>query len=111
MAGNLGVLTLNLVARIGQFVEPMNQAERKARDASEGIADSFNTASLAAKAFGAVVAGASVAGVTAFVNQTINAGNEVQKFSQLANASMAQFQYYAKGAETAESAWSPLLTK
>ena len=45
MAGNLGVLTLNLVARIGQFVEPMNQAERKARDASEGIADSFNTAS------------------------------------------------------------------
>ena len=101
MAGNLGVLTLNLVARIGQFVEPMNQAERKARDASEGIADSFNTASLAAKAFGAVVAGASVAGVTAFVNQTINAGNEVQKFSQLANASMAQFQYYAKGAETA----------
>lgn len=101
MATKLGTLTLDLVAKIGQFVEPMNQAERKARDASEGIADSFNTASLAAKAFGAVVAGASVAGVTAFVNQTINAGNEVQKFSQLANASMAQFQYYAKGAETA----------
>lgn len=101
MAGNLGVLTLNLVARIGQFVEPMNQAERKAQDASKGIADSFNVAGMAAKAFGAVVAGASVAGVTAFVNQTINAGNEVQKFSQLANASMAQFQYYAKGAETA----------
>lgn len=101
MAGKLGVLTLNLVARIGQFVEPMNQAERKAQDASKGIADSFNVAGMAAKAFGAVVAGASVAGVTAFVNQTINAGNEVQKFSQLANASMAQFQYYAKGAETA----------
>ncbi|EXC34375.1 phage tail tape measure lambda family domain protein [Acinetobacter sp. 869535] len=101
MAGKLGVLTLDLVARIGQFVEPMNQAERKAQDASKGIADSFNTASIAAKAFGAVVAGASIAGVTAFVNQTINAGNEVQRFSQLANASMAQFQYYAKGAETA----------
>lgn len=101
MAGKLGVLTLNLVARIGNFVEPMNQAERKAQDASKGIADSFNVAGMAAKAFGAVVAGASVAGVTAFVNQTINAGNEVQKFSQLANASMAQFQYYAKGAETA----------
>lgn len=101
MAGKLGVLTLNLVARIGQFVEPMNQAERKAQDASKGIADSFNVAGMAAKAFGAVVAGASVAGVTAFVNQTINAGNEVQKFSQLANASMTQFQYYAKGAETA----------
>ncbi len=101
MAGKLGVLTLNLVARIGNFVEPMNQAERKAQDASKVIADSFNVAGMAAKAFGAVVAGASVAGVTAFVNQTINAGNEVQKFSQLANASMAQFQYYAKGAETA----------
>ena len=101
MAGKLGVLTLDLIARIGNFVEPMNQAERKAQDASKGIADSFNVAGMAAKAFGAVVAGASVAGVTAFVNQTINAGNEVQKFSQLANASMAQFQYYAKGAETA----------
>lgn len=100
-ANSLGRLTLDLVAKIGEFVGPMTQAEHKARDANKGIADSFNVASVAAKAFGAVVAGASVAGVAAFVDQTITAGNEVKKFSQLANASMSQFQYYAKGAETA----------
>ncbi|OAL78454.1 hypothetical protein AY606_08490 [Acinetobacter sp. SFB] len=100
-ANSLGRLTLDLVAKIGEFVGPMSQAERKARDANKGIADSFNVASVAAKAFGAVVAGASVAGVAAFVDQTITAGNEVKKFSQLANASLSQFQYYAKGAETA----------
>lgn len=100
-AASLGRLTLDLVTRIGNFTGPMSQAERQARSSSEGIANSFNVASVAAKAFGAVVAGASVAGVAAFVDQTITAGNEVKKFSQLANASMSQFQYYAKGAETA----------
>ncbi|MEG1695788.1 MAG: transglycosylase SLT domain-containing protein [Acinetobacter sp.] len=100
-AASLGRLTLDLVTRIGNFTGPMSQAERQARNSSESIASSFNVASVAAKAFGAVVAGASVAGVAAFVNQTITAGNEVKKFSQLANASMSQFQYYAKGAETA----------
>jgi hypothetical protein len=100
-AASLGRLTLDLVTRIGNFTGPMGQAERQARSSSESIANSFNVASVAAKAFGAVVAGASVAGVAAFVDQTITAGNEVKKFSQLANASMSQFQYYAKGAETA----------
>lgn len=100
-AASLGRLTLDLVTRIGNFTGPMSQAERQARSSSESIASSFNVASVAAKAFGAVVAGASVAGVAAFVDQTITAGNEVKKFSQLANASMSQFQYYAKGAETA----------
>ena len=100
-AASLGRLTLDLVARIGSFTGPMGQAERQARSSSESIASSFNVASVAAKAFGAVIAGASVAGVAAFVDQTITAGNEVKKFSQLANSSMSQFQYYAKGAETA----------
>lgn len=100
-AASLGRLTLDLVARIGNFTGPMSQAERQARNSSESIASSFNVASVAAKAFGAVVAGASVAGVAAFVNQTITAGNEIKKFSQLANSSMGQFQYYAKGAEIA----------
>lgn len=100
-AASLGRLTLDLVAKIGSFTGPMGQAERQARSSSESIASSFNVASVAAKAFGAVIAGASVAGVAAFVDQTITAGNEIKKFSQLANSSMGQFQYYAKGAEIA----------
>lgn len=46
MATNsLGRLTLDLVARIGQFVEPMNQAERKALYAGNKISTSMNSAS------------------------------------------------------------------
>lgn len=75
---NLGSLTLDLVTRIGNFIEPLNQAERKAKSSGESIASSFNVASIAAKAFGAVLAGASVAGVTAFVTKAIDAGNEIK---------------------------------
>ncbi len=98
---SLGRLTLDLVAKIGNFTEPMTQAERHAKNSSNNIADSFSIASVAAKALGVAVAGISAGGVISFANQTINAGNEIKKFSQLANSSTRDFQYYAKGAETA----------
>lgn len=98
---SLGRLTLDLVAKVGNFIEPMSQAERHARRSGQGIADGLNIASLAAKGFGAVMAGVSVAGVTAFANEIITTGNEIKKFSQLSNTSVRDFQFYAKGAETA----------
>lgn len=98
---SLGRLTLDLVAKIGNFTEPMAKAERHAKNTSNNIADSFGIASVAAKALGVAVAGISVGGVVSFANQTVNAGNEIKKFSQLANSSTRDFQYYAKGAETA----------
>lgn len=100
-AASLGRLTLDLVAKIGNFTEPMTKAERHAKNASNNIADSFGIASVAAKALGVAVAGISVGGVVSFANQTVNAGNEIKKFSQLANSSTRDFQYFAKGAETA----------
>ncbi len=100
-AASLGRLTLDLVAKIGNFTGPMTQAERQARTSSNNIADSFSIASVAATAFGAAVAGVSIGGMVAFANETINMGNEIKKFSQLANTSIHDFQYYAKGAETA----------
>lgn len=100
-AASLGRLTLDLVAKIGNFTEPMAKAERHAKNASNNIADSFSIASVAAKALGVAVAGISVSGVVSFANQTVNAGNEIKKFSQLANSSTRDFQYFAKGAETA----------
>ena len=100
-AVSLGRLTLDLVAKIGNFTGPMTQAERQARTSSNNIADSFSIASVAATAFGAAVAGVSIGGMVAFANETINMGNEIKKFSQLANTSIHDFQYYAKGAETA----------
>lgn len=98
---SLGRLTLDLVAKIGNFTEPMTKAERHAKSSSNKIADSFGIASVAAKALGVAVAGISVGGVVSFANQTVNAGNEIKKFSQLANSSTRDFQYFAKGAETA----------
>lgn len=100
-ASSLGRLTLDLVAKIGNFTGPMTQAERQARNSSKKISDSFSIASVAATAFGAAVAGVSVGGMIAFANQTINMGNEIKKFSQLSNSSLKEFQYYSKGAETA----------
>lgn len=100
-AASLGRLSLDLVARIGNFVGPMTQAERQARNSSQNISNSFSIASVAATAFGAAVAGVSIGGMVAFANETINMGNEIKKFAQLSNSSLKEFQYYSKGAETA----------
>ncbi len=100
-ATSLGRLTLDLVAKIGNFTGPMEKAERQTKKSSESIADGFKIAGLAAQAFGAAIAGISIGGLAAFANQTINTGNEIKKFAQLSNSSIQQFQYYAKGAETA----------
>ena len=98
---SLGRLTLDLVARIAGYTEPLNRAERETKKSTKAIAESFDLASLAVKGFGVVLGGLSVAGVVAYSEQVINAGNDVQRFAKLANASVEQFQYYAKGAATA----------
>lgn len=98
---SLGRLTLNLVTKIGNFTGPMTQAERQAKNSSKNIANSFSVASVAATAFGAAVAGVSIGGMVAFADQTIQTGSEIKKFAQLANTSVRDFQFYAKGAETA----------
>ena len=78
---SLGTLTLDLVAKIGGFTAPMDQAERKARKASAGIRDSANEASSAWGNLGAVAAGAfaglSIAGLfTRFISETQAAEQE-----------------------------------
>lgn len=100
-AASLGRLTLDLVTKIGNFTGPMTQAERQAKSSSKNIANSFSVASIAATAFGAAVAGVSIGGMAAFADQTIQTGSEINKFAQLANTSVRDFQFYAKGAETA----------
>lgn len=100
-AASLGRLTLDLVTKIGNFTGPMTQAERQAKNSSKNIANSFSVASIAATAFGAAVAGVSIGGMVAFADQTIQTGSEIKKFAQLANTSVRDFQFYAKGAETA----------
>lgn len=61
MAGKLGVLTLDLVARIGQFVEPMKNAERQTKTSASNMARDFEEAdkgiSMSAKNIGLSLAG------------------------------------------------------
>ncbi|HAV4463458.1 TPA: transglycosylase SLT domain-containing protein [Acinetobacter baumannii] len=102
MATNsLGRLTLDLVVQTASFSEPLSRAERQARTSSQGIANSLNIAAIAVRALSGAVAGLSVAQLVNFSDQVIQTGNDIQKFSKLANASVREFQYYAKGAETA----------
>ncbi|HCQ9596116.1 TPA: transglycosylase SLT domain-containing protein [Acinetobacter baumannii] len=98
---SLGRLTLDLVVQTASFSEPLSRAERQARTSSQGIANSLNIAAIAVSALSGAVAGLSVAQLVNFSDQAIQTGNDIQKFSKLANASVREFQYYAKGAETA----------
>ena len=101
MSSKLGTLTLDLVARIGQFVAPMEEAREVATEVTSEIEEGFTTASLAAKVFGAILAGLSVGAVYDYVNSLMEAGYQLSSFSKLANSSVEQFQYYAKGAVSA----------
>ncbi|MGQ1665781.1 transglycosylase SLT domain-containing protein [Acinetobacter baumannii] len=98
---SLGRLTLDLVVQTASFSESLSRAERRARTSSQGIANSLNIAAIAVSALSGAVAGLSVAQLVNFSDQVIQTGNDIQKFSKLANASVREFQYYAKGAETA----------
>lgn len=98
---SLGRLTLDLVAQIGQFVEPLNKAERKARDSAKSISKEFDVATIAVKALGAAAAGLSVASVINFANGFINSAAEIDRSAKLVGASTQQFQYYAAGAKVA----------
>ncbi|MBN6517048.1 replication protein [Acinetobacter pittii] len=97
---NLGSLSIDLVVNIGNFVEPINQAERKAKSASETIAQSFKTIGSTMKSVSDFMNNQIVAGLTSTVTRVIDTGSEIKKLAQLANTSTSSFQYYAKGAET-----------
>lgn len=101
MSTKLGVLTLDLVAKVGNFVGPMTQAEREARKASEGITDSFNATSMAVDTLKGAIAGLSVGALVAYGNQVIQNGVEIQRFATLTGQSVEEFQYFSKGAMTA----------
>ncbi|WP_284087201.1 transglycosylase SLT domain-containing protein [Acinetobacter nosocomialis] len=99
-ATNLGSLSIDLVVNIGNFIEPINQAERKAKSASETIGQSFKTIGSTMKSVGDFMNNQIVAGLTSTVTRVIDTGSEIKKLAQLANTSTSSFQYYAKGAET-----------
>ncbi|PPC02523.1 transglycosylase SLT domain-containing protein [Acinetobacter pittii] len=102
MATNsLGRLTLDLVVQTASFTEPLSKAERQARTSSQGIASSLNVAAIAVSALGGAIAGLSITNLVSYSEKVIQTGSDIQRFSKLANASVKDFQYFAKGAESA----------
>jgi len=81
MAGSLGTLTLDLIAKIGGFTGPMDKAGRAAKQSSSEMVVAAKQAALAWSALGevaaGVVAGFSVASIFGrFVTETRNAEKE-----------------------------------
>nr|WP_298117448.1 hypothetical protein [uncultured Pseudomonas sp.] len=101
MAANLGTLTLDLIAKIGGFIAPMDKAARHSKKTSEDIAK-------AGKAMGLAIAAGVTAAATAaaaMVKSSINAADEAAKMAKAAGVTVEAFTalQYAAGLAGVES--------
>ena len=96
MSTKLGTLTLDLIAKIGNFTGPIKDAEKQTKLSFDNMRKSVNT-------YGAVaIAGAAAvgAGIFAMANEYANAARELQTFASISNTTTQEFQKMAVGAET-----------
>jgi phosphate uptake regulator len=91
---SLGVLTLDLVAKTGNFVEGMTKAERASDKWRKNVQ---KNAAMAGKAMVAL-SGAAATALTAMTVQTVRAAGEITRLSQVAGTSTQEFQRYSAGA-------------
>lgn len=92
---NLGTLTLDLIARIGGFTEPLDRA---GRSSEQWAAQAKKDAHAVGVAFGAAAAGA-VASLAAITISAVKSAGEISRFSAIAGTSATEFQRYAAGAK------------
>lgn len=93
---SLGRLTLDLIARIGGFTGPLDQASGNASRNMAKIAD-------AAKVAGAAIGGIAIAGAgmaAALVTSTVTSAREIQNLAAVAGLSTTEFQKAAAAAAT-----------
>lgn len=96
MSTKLGTLTLDLVAKIGNFTGPIKDAEKQTKLSFDNMRNHVDN-------YGAVaVAGAAAvgAGVFAMANEYANAARELQIFASISNTTTQEFQRMAVGAQT-----------
>ncbi|MDM1735597.1 hypothetical protein HX112_03285 [Acinetobacter towneri] len=96
MSTKLGTLTLDLIAKIGNFIEPVKKAEKQTKLSFDNMRKHVNTYGTMAVASAAAVG----AGVLAMANEYANAARELQTFASISNATTQEFQKMAVGAET-----------
>jgi len=92
---SLGVLTLDLVARTGGFIQGMDRASRSSQRTSQQIQRYSKQIGLALTAASA----AAVTGVAALVVSTAAGAKEVQNLARVAGATPQEFQKAAFGAK------------
>lgn len=95
MSTRLGSLTLDLIARIGNFTGPIRDAERQADSSFANMRKHVNT-------YGLAVAGAAAGAVTALAAMALETSNqaaELEIFAFRANTTTQEFQKMAVGAQ------------
>jgi len=96
MAGSLGTLTLDLIAKIGGFTGPMDKASQNAKKNNAEIAKSFDSL---AKGAGVAI-GSIPAILTGLVVSSANTAKEIANLSALAGLGTTEFQKLAAGARS-----------
>lgn len=94
MATSLGTLTLDLVTKIGNFVGPMEQAEKQTKSSFENMRVHANTYGMAI----AGIAGSAAMALGALAASTANQAAELEIFANRANTTTQEFQKMAVGA-------------
>lgn len=94
MSTKLGTLTLDLIAKIGNFTGPIKDAEKQSKLSFENMRKHVNT-------YGAAMIGIAASGATALAGmalQTANQAAELERFALRANTTTQEFQKMAVGA-------------
>lgn len=93
---SLGTLTLDLVAKVGGFVQGMDKAERESTKWRKSVEKNMDAAGKAVGAASAVAIGA----MAVWVKSSINNAAEIHNLAKVAGASTTEFQKFAAGART-----------
>lgn len=94
MSTKLGTLTLDLIAKIGNFTGPIKDAEKQSKLSFENMQKHVNT-------YGTAILGIAASSVTALAGmalQTANQAAELEQFALRANTTTQEFQKMAVGA-------------
>lgn len=92
---SLGTLTLDLIAKIGGFVGPLDKASRESQ---KRMAEIKKSAEQVGIGIGAAVS-AGVVALAALTVSSVRTGAEISKLSQVSGAGSTEFQKYAAGAK------------
>lgn len=96
MSKSLGQLTIDLVARVGGFVQGMDKSERATKKWRRDVEKNMSAAGKAVGAASALAAGA----MAVWIKSSINTAAELDNLAKTANASTTEFQKFSAGSRT-----------